>query len=72
MKPYIMLNTMLITAGEKDFLKFQRDCFKLLNSKDGHPFLKGLFAVDVEKTEIKMYKPEYLEQAILDLRKTNV
>ena len=52
-----MLNTMLIAAGEKDFLKFQRNCFKLLNNKDGHPFFKGLFAVDVEKTEIKMYKP---------------
>ena len=52
-----MLNTMLIAAGEKDFLKFQRDCFKLLNNKDVHPFLKGLFAVDVEKTEIKMCKP---------------
>ena len=57
MKPYIMLNTMLIAAGENNFLKFQKDCFKLLNNKDVHPFLKGLFAVDVEKTEIKMCKP---------------
>ena len=48
---------MLIAAGEKDFLKFQRDCFNFLSNKDGHPFLKGLFAVNVEKTEIKMYKP---------------
>ena len=34
------------------------------NFKDGHPFSKYLFAVEMEKTEIKMKKPVYLGQAI--------
>ena len=38
--------------------------------KDGHPFSKHLFAVEMGKTEIKMSKPVYLGQAILDLSKT--
>ena len=40
------------------------------NFKDGHPFSKHLFAVEIEKSEIKMGKPVYLGQAILDLSKT--
>ena len=40
------------------------------NFKDGHPFSKELFAVEMGKTEIKMNKPVYLEQVILDLSKT--
>ena len=40
------------------------------NFKDGHPFSKYLFAVEMGKTEIKMNKPACLEQAILDLSKT--
>ena len=40
------------------------------NLKDEHPFSKELFAVEMEKTEIKMNKLVYLGQAILDLSKT--
>ena len=39
------------------------------NFKDGYPFSKELFAVEMGKTEIKMNKPVYLGQAILDLSK---
>ena len=38
--------------------------------KDGHPFSKHLFAVEMGKREITMNKPVYLGQAILDLSKT--
>ena len=38
--------------------------------KDGHPFSKHLFAVEMGKTEITMNKPVYLGQEILDLSKT--
>ena len=40
------------------------------NFKDGHPFCKHLFAVEMGKTEIMMKKPVYLGQAILHLSKT--
>ena len=40
------------------------------NFKDGHPFSKYLFAVEMGKREITMNKPVYLGQAILDLSKT--
>ena len=40
--------------------------------KDGYPFFKHLFAVEMGKTEIKMNKPVYLGQAILDLSENNV
>ena len=40
------------------------------NFKDGYPFSKHIFAVEMGKTEIKMNKPVYLGQAILDLSKT--
>ena len=35
------------------------------NFKDGHPFSKHLFAVEMGKTEVKMNKQVYLGQAIL-------
>ena len=40
------------------------------NFKDGFPFSEHLFAVEMGKTEIKMNKPVYLGQEILDLSKT--
>ena len=40
------------------------------NFKDGHLFSKYIFAVEMGKTKIKMSKPVYLGQAILDLSKT--
>ena len=40
------------------------------NFKDGHPFSKHLFAVEMGKTKVKTNKPVYLGQAILDLSKT--
>ena len=40
------------------------------NFKDGRPFSKHLFAVEIRTTNIKMNKPVYLGQAILDLSKT--
>ena len=39
------------------------------NFKNGHPFSKDLFAMEMVKTEIKMNKPVYLGKAILDLSK---
>ena len=39
------------------------------NLKDGRTFSKDLFAFEMGKTEIKMNKPVYLGQAILDLSK---
>ena len=40
------------------------------NFKDGYPFSKELFAVEVGKTETTMNKPVHLGQAILDPSKT--
>ena len=40
------------------------------NFKDGRPFSKDLFAVEMGKTEIKINKSVYLGQTILDLSKT--
>ena len=39
------------------------------NFKDGYLVLKELFAAEIGKTEIKIKKPVYLRQAILDLCK---
>ena len=55
----------LVTSEQK----YQKYVMKP-NFKDGHPFSKYLFAVEMGKTEIKMNKPVYLGQAILDLSKT--
>ena len=49
--------------------KYQKYVMKP-NFKDDYPFSKDLFALDMGKTEVKMNKPVYLGQAILDLRKT--
>ena len=49
--------------------KYQKYVMKP-NFKDGYPFLKELFAVDMEKREIPMNKPVYLGQLVLDLSKT--
>ena len=40
--------------------KYQKYAMKP-NFKDGYPFSKHLFAVEMGKTEIKMNKPVYLE-----------
>ena len=40
------------------------------NFKDGYPFSKELFAVEMGKNKIKMNKPMHLGQAILDLSQT--
>ena len=40
------------------------------NFKDWFPFLKGLFAVEMEETEIKTNKLVYFGPAMLDLNKT--
>ena len=40
------------------------------NFKDGHPFSKHLFAVEMEKTEITMNQPVCLGQPVLHLSKT--
>ena len=55
----------LVTSQEK-YAKYVMKS----NFKDGYPFSKELFAVEMEKTEIKMNKPVYLGQVILDLSKT--
>ena len=55
----------LVTSEQK----YQKYAMKP-NFEDGYPFSKHLFAVEMEKTKIKMNKPVYLGQAILYLRKT--
>ena len=40
------------------------------NFKDRYPFGKSFFAVKIGKSEIKMNKPVYLGETILDLGKT--
>ena len=40
------------------------------NFKDGYPFFNELFATEMGKTDIKMNKPVYLKQEILDLSNT--
>ena len=51
--------------------KYQKYVLKL-SFKDGYPFSKHLFTVEMGKTAIKMNKPVYLGQTMLDLSKTNV
>ena len=55
----------LVTSQEKNTKYVMK-----LNFKTGYPFSKELFDVEMLKTEIKMNKPVYLGQAILDLSKT--
>ena len=57
---------MKLVTNDKKYLKY----VMILNFRDGFPFSKHLFAVEMGKTEIKMNKPEYLGQANLDLSKT--
>ena len=57
---------MKLLASNKKYLKYVLKP----NFKDGHPFSKHLFAVEMGKTEIKMNKLVYLGQVILDLSKT--
>ena len=57
---------MKLVTSDKKYLKYVMKP----NFKDGHPFSKHLFAVEMGKTEITMNKPVYLGQAILDLSKT--
>ena len=57
---------MKLVTSDKKYLKYVMKP----NFKDGHPFSKHLFAVEMGKTEIMMNKPVYLGQAILDLSKT--
>ena len=55
----------LVTSNKK-YLKYVMKP----NFKDGFPFSKHLFAVEMGKREITIKKPVYLGQAILDLSKT--
>ena len=57
---------MKLVTNDKKYLKYVMKP----NFKDGFPFSKHLFAVEVGKTGIKMKKPVFLGQAILDLSKT--
>ena len=57
-------NTKLVTSDNK-YLKYVMK----LNFKDGFPFSKHLFAMEMGKTKIKMNKLVYLGQAILYLSK---
>ena len=57
---------MKLVTSDKKYLTY----FMKPNFKDGHPFSKHLFAAEMGETEIKMNKPVYLGQAILDLTKT--
>ena len=57
---------MKLVTSDKKYLKYVMKP----NFKDGHPFSKHLFAVEMGKREITMNKPVYLGQAILDLSKT--
>ena len=56
---------MKLVASDQQYQKYvMKPSFK-----NGYPFSKDLFAVEMGKTEIKMNKPMYLGQAILDLGK---
>ena len=57
---------MKLVTSNKKYLKYVMKP----NFKDGHPFSKHLFAVEMGKTEITMNKPVYLRLVILDLSKT--
>ena len=57
---------MKLVTSDKKYLKYVMKP----NFKDGHPFSKHLFAVEMGKKEITMNKPVYLGQAILGQSKT--
>ena len=54
---------MKLVTSDKKYLKYVMKP----NVKDGHPFSKYLFAVEMGKTEVKINEPVYLGQGILDL-----
>ena len=56
---------MKLVASDKKYLAYVMKP----NFKEGYPFSKHLFAVEVGKREIMMNKPVYLGQTILDLSK---
>ena len=56
---------MKLVTSDKEYLKYVMKP----NFKDGFPFSKHLFAVEMGKTKIMMNKPVYLGQAILVLSK---
>ena len=56
---------MKLVTSNKKYLKY----FMKPNLKDGDPFSKHLFAVEMGKREITMNKSMYLRQAILELSK---
>ena len=56
---------MKLVTSDKKYLKYVMKP----NFKDGHPFSKHLFAVEMGKREIMMNKPVYLGQGILDVSK---
>ena len=49
---------MTLVTSNKKYLKYVMKP----NFKDGHPFSKHLFAVEMGKTKIKMNKPVYLRK----------
>ena len=51
---------MKLVTSDKKYLKYVMKP----NFKDGFPFSKHLFAVEMGRTDIKMNKPVYLGQAI--------
>ena len=51
----------LVTSEQKYQKYLMKPKFKV-----GYPLLKELFAVEIGKTEIKMNKPVYLGQTILE------
>ena len=55
-----------LVTSDKKYLKYVIKP----NFKDGHPFSKHIFAVEIRTTNIKINKPAHLGQAILDLSKT--
>ena len=56
---------MKLVTSDKKYLKYVMKP----NFKDGHPFSKHLFVVEIAKREITMNKPVHLGQVILDLSK---
>ena len=56
---------MKLVTSDKKYLKYVMKP----NFKDGFPLSKHSFAVEMGKTEIKMNKPVYLGQVILELRR---
>ena len=57
---------MKLKTSDKKYLKY----LIKPNFEDGHSFSKHLFDVEMGKTDIKMNKPVYIGQVILDLSKT--